>query len=119
MKHWHNCVGNAVVMRISKSCDAHTKFHVFDISWPGRTNDIVAYSMTDIYRKATSRNYFPEWATFVLDEAYSSIGGMHLTPFTLSQLRYARRTTFEEYLKMVAFNNVLSSQRITRDHLVF
>ena len=100
-------------MRISKSCDAHTKFHVFDTSWPGRTNDIVAYSMTDIYRKATSRNYFPEWATFVLDEAYSSIGGMHLTPFTLSQLRYARRTTFEEYLKMIAFNNVLSSQRIT------
>ena len=28
-------------------CDAHTKFHVFDISWPGGTNDIVAYSMTD------------------------------------------------------------------------
>ena len=69
--------------------------------------------MADIYRKATSGNYSPEWATFVLDEAYSSIGGMHLTPFTLNQLRYAQRTTFEEFLKMIAFNNVLSSQRIT------
>ena len=38
--------------------DAHTKFFVFDISF-----------MTDIYRKATSGNYFPEWTTFVLDEA--------------------------------------------------
>ena len=38
---------------------------------------------------------------------------MHLTPFTLSQPRRARRATFEEYLKMIAFNNVLSSQRIT------
>ena len=24
-------------------CDAHTKFHVFDISWPGGTSGIVAY----------------------------------------------------------------------------
>lgn len=93
-------------------CDANTKFCVFDVKWPGGTNDIIAYQMTDIYHKATS-NFFPEWATFVLDEAYSSCGGMHLTPFSLHQLRRAKRNNLPLYHKMLAFNNVLSSQRIT------
>lgn len=94
-------------------CDADTKFYVFDICWPGGTNDVVAYGMSDICAKARGSTFFPPWATFVLDEAYSSLGGMHLTPFSLSQLRYAKKNNIEEYFKMVAFNNVLSSQRIT------
>ena len=28
----------------------------------------------------------PEWVSVVLDEAYISIGGVHLTPFTVHQL---------------------------------
>lgn len=67
-------------------CDAYTRFSVFDVKWPGGTNDIVAYNMTDLCAKANS-GYFPGWATFVLDEAYSSCGGMHLTPFSVHQLR--------------------------------
>lgn len=68
-------------------CDANTRFSVFDVKWPGGTNDIVAYNMTDLCAKAKS-DFFPPWATFVLDEAYSSCGGMHLTPFSSHQLRY-------------------------------
>ena len=67
-------------------CDAHTRFSVFDIKRPGGTNDIVAYRMTELCAKAES-GFFPSWATFVLDEAYSSCGGMHLTPFSVHQLR--------------------------------
>ena len=70
-------------------CDAYTRFGVFDVKWPGGTNDIIAYQMTDIYKRAND-HLFPSWATFVLDEAYSSCGGMHLTPFSFNQLRRAK-----------------------------
>ena len=72
----------------SSFCDAYTRFAVFDVKWPGATNDILAYPMSLIYSLAMS-GYFPEWSYFVLDEAYSSIGGMHLTPFSIHQLRRA------------------------------
>jgi hypothetical protein len=93
-------------------CDAYTRFAVFDVKWPGGTNDIVAYPMTELYRKATS-GHFPVWAIFVLDEAYSSYDGMHLTPFSIHQLRRAKASNPLLYFKMIAFFNVLSSQRIT------
>ena len=93
-------------------CDANTRFSVFDVKWPGNTNDIIAYNMTDIFHKATA-GYFPPWATFVLDEAYSSCGGMHLTPFSVHQLKRAKRNEILLYYKMLSFNNILSSQRIT------
>ena len=93
-------------------CDANTRFGVFDVKWPGGTNDIIAYQMTDLHHKANN-DFFPAWATFVLDEAYSSCGGMHLTPFSLHQLKRAKRNNQPLYFKMLAFNNVLSSQRIT------
>lgn len=93
-------------------CDANTRFAVFDVKWPGNTNDIIAYNMTDICHKAVT-GYFPPWATFVLDEAYSSCGGMHLTPFSVHQLKRAKRSEISLYYKMLSFNNILSSQRIT------
>jgi hypothetical protein len=93
-------------------CDVNARFDVFDVRWPGGTNDIIAYPMTDMYRKATS-GYFPEWCTFVMDEAYSSCGGMHLSPFSIHQLRKAKSSDIDKYYKMLAFNHVLSSQRIT------
>ena len=52
----------------------------------------------------------------MLDEAYSPIGGdCHLTPYSRNQLKKARggENGEEKYLKMKAFNNALSSQRIT------
>ena len=56
----------------------------------------------------------PECFHMMLDEAYGSIGGnQHLTPFTRSQLIKARAVSDEKYQKMKAFNNLLSSQRIT------
>ena len=60
--------------------------------------------------------FFPEWSYFVSGEAYSSIVGMHLTPFSIHQLRRAKTTNVDIYFKMQAFNNVLSSQRITIKH---
>ena len=67
-------------------CDANTRFSVLDVKWPGGTNDIIAYNMTDLCAKAKA-GFFPPWATFVLDEAYAPCGGMHLTPFSCHQLR--------------------------------
>ena len=68
--------------------------------------------MTDLHHKANN-DLFPAWATFVLDEAYSSCGKMHLTPFSLHQLKREKRNNQLLYFKMLAFNNVLTSQRIT------
>jgi DDE superfamily endonuclease len=93
-------------------CDANTRFAVFDVKWPGNTNDIIAYNMSDVCNKAMT-GFFPPWATFVLDEAYSSCGGMHLTPFSIHQLKRAKRNERALYFKMLSFNNILSSQRIT------
>jgi hypothetical protein len=94
-------------------CDAFTKFHVFDVKWPGGTNDIIAYKMTDLHFGSTAIGGYPTWATFVLDEACSSVGGMHLTPYSRNQLQSAFVNDKGKYYKMLAFNNVLSSQRIT------
>lgn len=83
-------------------CDANTRFAVFYVKWPGNTNDIIAYNMTDIYHKASS-GHFLSWATFVLDEEYSSCGGMHLTPFSVHQLKRAKRNEQVMYYKMLSF----------------
>jgi hypothetical protein len=94
-------------------CDAYGKFRYFEVNWPGSTNDITAYNQTDL-RKWFTDNVIPSWCSLVLDEAYSSIGGdQHMTPFTRYQLRKVARTDRAKYLKMKAFNHILSSQRIT------
>ena len=79
----------------------------------GSTNDITAYRQTKLYNW-WMRGMIPANFQMVLDEAYSSIGGdNHLTPFTKSQLKKARAENPQHYLKLRAFNNILSSQRIT------
>eukprot|EP00602_Paraphysomonas_sp_CaronLab_P012283 CAMPEP_0185042836 /NCGR_PEP_ID=MMETSP1103-20130426/42581_1 /TAXON_ID=36769 /ORGANISM="Paraphysomonas bandaiensis, Strain Caron Lab Isolate" /LENGTH=363 /DNA_ID=CAMNT_0027582967 /DNA_START=56 /DNA_END=1144 /DNA_ORIENTATION=- len=94
-------------------CDAYGKFRYFEISWPGGTNDITAYQQTSLFRKF-NEGIIPSQFHMVLDEAYSSIGGnQHLCPYTRSQLKRARMHDMDLYLKMKAFNNLLSSQRIT------
>jgi hypothetical protein len=93
-------------------CNADTRFAVFDIRWPGGVNDNVAYPFTDVYAKAMA-GFFPSWATFVLDEAFSCFGGMHMTPHSIHQLRSAEATDFRRYMKMLAYDYILSSQRIT------
>ena len=100
-------------------CGAHTNFWYFRVGWPGATNDITAYKQTSLYQKSTNRTLptsTPNWVSFLLDEAYSSIGGCHLTPFIQHQLKKAYNMpdaskTF--YFKKRTFNHVLSSQRIT------
>lgn len=95
-------------------CDSDTKFHFWECSWPGATPDITAYKSTSLYARFL-RGRLPNWAHLVLDEAYSSIGGNHhLTPFSRHQLLKCKEVEGDhEYCKLKAFNNMLSSQRIT------
>jgi hypothetical protein len=100
-------------------CGAHTNFWYFRVGWPGATNDITAYKQTPLHLNSTTQGLatsVPDWVSFLLDEAYSSIGGCHLTPFTSHQLKKAICSPDPQkilYLKMRTFNHVLSSQRIT------
>ena len=98
---------------VAAFCDAFCRFRYFEVSWPGSTNDITAYQQTNLYRMFT-KAMIPTKYHMVLDEAYGGIGGeFHLTPFTRSQLRKARRESVTKYKKMKSFNHFLSSQRIT------
>lgn len=85
-------------------CDAYCRFQIFDIKWPGATNDIVAYKQTTLYALLAA-GLLPPWALLALDEAYSSCGGVHLTPFTKNQLRKAAAEPCQDkYLAMLGFN---------------
>ena len=87
-----------------------------DMIWFGvQTGSVhnTAYQQTNLYRMFT-KAMIPTKYHMVLDEAYGGIGGeFHLTPFTRSQLRKARRESVTKYKKMKSFNHFLSSQRIT------
>ena len=93
-------------------CDAKAKFRYFEISWPGATGDLTCYKQTELYRNFCGGKY-PDWAFMVLDEAYSSLNdNHHVTPFSRHQLRKARKNSVDLYLKMKAFNHILSSKCI-------
>lgn len=101
-------------------CGAHTNFWYFEVGWPGATNDITAYKQTDLHKNSTNKllpTSIPSWVSYVLDEAYSSVGGCHLTPFSSHQLKNAKDIIADPnrvlYFKMRTFNHTLSSQRIT------
>ena len=95
-------------------CDVDTKFHFWECYWPGATPDLTAYKQTSLFSRF-DQGRLPTWAHLVLDEAYSSIGGNHhLTPFSRNQLIKCKdEDGDQEYCKLKAFNNMLSSQRIT------
>ncbi len=94
-------------------CDAFGMFRVFEVLWPGSTNDITAYKQTNLFQ-ACKNGLITSGYHIVLDEAYSSIGDSnHLTPFSKIQLKKSRSFSEEKYSKMKAFNFLLSSQRIT------
>ena len=95
-------------------CDAWCRFRYFEVSWPGSTNDITSYRQTKLYSWFQD-NLIDDCFHMMLDEAYGSVGGnQHLSPFTKHQLIKARKESNLKYCKMKeAFNNILSSQRIT------
>ena len=78
-------------------CDAACRFIYFNIGWPGSTNDVIAYKQTKLYM-AFERSELPDWVGMVLDEAYSSVGGTHFTPFTKYQLDRAYNANKYFYL---------------------
>ena len=93
-------------------CGAYTKFWYFNVGWPGATNDITAYKESELFF-AAMHDAIPSWVSFLLDEAYSSCGGRHLTPFSQSQLRRAYGVGSNTlYYQMRTFNHALASQRI-------
>ena len=94
-------------------CDAWCRFRYFEVSWPGSTNDITSYRQTKLYSWFQD-HLIDDCFHMMLDEAYGSVGGnQHLSPFTKHQLIKARNESYLKYCKMKAFNNILSSQRIT------
>ena len=72
-------------------------------------NNLIFIDRKCSYNFHEQEGKYPDWAFLVLDEAYSSLGDdHHLTPFSRAQLRKSRATSERMYLKMKAFNNMLS-----------
>jgi nuclease HARBI1 len=92
---------------------AYTEFLMFELRWPGATNDSVAFGMSEgrTWLDVMSDIFPNGWLAG--DDAYSALHEQLVTPFTKSQLKKNRTANPELYKKMRAFNQVLSSQRIT------
>ena len=97
-------------------CDAYGTVMYWAMKWPGSTNDIAAYKqlpLESVYFKEGGPAH-EAGAHFVLDEAYSSIGGdHHLCPYSKAQLEAGKKVSMDRYNAMLTFNNCLSSQRMT------
>jgi hypothetical protein len=97
--------------------DAYCEFTMFEINWPGATNDCTTFDESEATR----------WMDFLYtldltlklglwvaaDDAFSASHKRVLTPFTKSQLRKARLKDPALYRQMRTFNHILSQQRIT------
>lgn len=70
------------------SVDAWTRLNCLEIRWPGSTNDIVAYNMSNFLAaiKKMKNKYH-----LALDEAFKSIhDGKHITPFSGGEIKEAQ-----------------------------
>jgi len=105
----HDCF--ALVAQVF--CDAYCRFRIFDVKWPGATNDITAYTQTTLHYKMQN-NMLPSWACILMDGICSSVGDNHLTPFSRAELdRAKKQANHTLYHKMLTFNHVISSLRVT------
>jgi len=122
--------GHAIVCQ--GACDAFAEFAFFSYRHTGNTNDHIAFESTQLHtlfregdrRQRNAPGRGPDVPVelrelysnlfLVLDEAYSCLGGRHLTPYSEYQLRKIRDDHGEDaYLAALVFNNRLSSARIT------
>jgi len=94
---------------------AYGEFLMFEINWPGATNDSTAFTQSEGMNWLQWMDNVAEKGVIVGDDAFSSIHSRMLTPFTKRQLTYARSISDVQYKKMRAFNHLLSSQRITSE----
>ena len=94
---------------------AYCEFLMFEINWPGATNDSTAFAQSEGMDWLQWIDNVAEKGVIVGDDAFSSIHSRMLTPFTKRQLTYARSISDVQYKKMRAFNHFLSSQRITSE----
>lgn len=104
----HDCYA----LIVQAFCDAFCRFRVFDVQWPGSTNDITAYSQTKLFH-LMNNNMLPAWVCIALDGIYGSCGGNHLVPFGKVELEKAKTTDYGLYLKMITYNRVISAIRVT------
>ena len=91
---------------------AYCQFLMFEIQWPGATNDCIAFEQSEAipwldWLESQNRGWLPG------DDAYSAVHKCVCSPFSKKQLRNARTEIPLTYYKMRAFNHVLSSRRIT------
>jgi hypothetical protein len=92
---------------------AYTEFLMFELRWPGATNDSTAFGMSEgmTWLNTMAELYPNGWLSG--DDACCALHKLLVTPFTKAQLKKARKDNYELYLMMRAFNQVASSQRIT------
>ena len=91
---------------------AFCQFLMFEIKWPGATNDCTAFMQSKAVQwMAQLNNLKRGWVAG--DDAFSGLEERLLTPFTKCQLKKGKERSMEQYAKMRAFNHILSSQRIT------
>lgn len=97
------------------TCDSNARFTSFEVRWPGATSDNIAYAQSDLRRWVDEVLARMKRGWIAGDDAYSGCDPRILTPFSKTQLRKAKRANDENklYRKMLAFNYVLSSMRIT------
>jgi len=103
---------------------AYCEFLMFEIRWPGATNDCTAFQQCEAMRWLRWLHHTAQKGFIVGDDAFSSIHERMLTPFNKRQLHKQRNydehvsnlhSSNSKYYKMRTFNYVLSSQRITSE----
>ena len=103
---------------------AYCEFLMFEIKWPGATNDCTAFQQCEAMKWLRWLHNTAKKGFIVGDDAFSSIHERMLTPFNKRQLHKQRNddervsnlhSSNSKYFKMRTFNYVLSSQRITSE----
>jgi hypothetical protein len=94
---------------------AYCEFLMFEINWPGATNDSTAFEQSEGMAWLEWLHTVAKRGVAVGDDAFSAVHDRMLTPFTKRQLSHAKDTSLQTYYKMRTFNHLLSSQRITSE----
>jgi hypothetical protein len=102
-------------------CDAYTQVRAVEARWPGSVNDHIAFKQMAVHEMFTDPEnenfalYERLGATMLADEAYISLGGRILCPYSQSQLRHflSRDKSKSLWESAKVFMNRQSGQRIT------
>lgn len=95
-------------------CDSDCMFRIFEMRWPGGTNDVTAYQQTRLH-EMMNNGELPDWFILLVDHIYNSCGGNHIAPFSREEMSIAETHDTDKLLhdKMRLFSRVISSLRVT------